>query len=127
MECTVKYIFIIRLSRKCHRKTLLYISSLGMMIFIFIAGILVRNMDEFSNRRDFLNFQMPSNDSLKVHKIDMGYQLSIQQQQQQENKEVYLLISILCYISFSSLGVMILPWTLISELFPIEVRMMTTT
>jgi hypothetical protein len=82
-------------------------------------------MDEFSNRRDFLNFQMPSNDSLKVNEIDMGYQLSGQQQQQ--HKEVYLLISILCYISFSSLGVMILPWTLISELFPIEVRMMTTT
>ncbi|CAG9808596.1 unnamed protein product [Chironomus riparius] len=110
------------LSRKCHRKTLLYISSLGMMIFIFIAGTLVRNMDEFSNGRDFLNFQIPSNDSLKVNEIDMAYQLSGQQQQQQEYKEVYLLISILCYISFSSLGVMILPWTLISELFPIEVK-----
>ena len=94
------------------------------MIFIFIAGILVRNMDEFSNRRDFLNLQIPSNDSLKVNEIDMGYQ---QPGSQQQHKEVYLLISILCYISFSSLGVMILPWTLISELFPIEVRMMTAT
>lgn len=35
--------------------------------------------------------------------------------------EVFLLISILCYNSFSASGVMVLPWTLISELYPIQV------
>lgn len=84
------------------------------MIFIFMAGILVRNIDGFLDRRDFLNVQIPSNDSLKVNETDMDHR-------QHQHGEIYLLITILCYISFSSLGVMILPWTLISELFPIEV------
>lgn len=95
------------------------------MIFIFIAGILVRNMDGFSDRRDFLNFKIPSNDSLKVNEINIKEHRHHEQQRQ--HGELYLLISILCYISFSSLGVMILPWTLISELFPIEVRKITMT
>ncbi|KAG5672139.1 hypothetical protein PVAND_002293 [Polypedilum vanderplanki] len=100
------------LARKCHRKTLLYISSLGMMTFIFASGILVRNMDGFTDTSNFLTFQETSNDTL----------MDNEEKQQQFNTEVYLLVTILCYIAFSSLGVMILPWTLISELFPIEVK-----
>lgn len=99
-----------RASRKCHRKTLLYISGLGMMIFIFIAAILVRNMDGFSSTRSFLNTQespkAPDGGATDDGSFD----------------EVYLLISILCYNSFSAVGVMILPWTLISELYSIEAR-----
>lgn len=80
-----------------------------MMIFIFVAGLLVQNMDT----RNFLNSPVSSS-SLSVDGIEHEGQL----------REIYLLIMILCYIAFSSLGVMILPWTLSSELFPIEV--MTT-
>lgn len=84
------------------------------MTFIFASGILVRNMDGFTDTRNFLNFQATSNDTLMDNE-------ERQQHQHQYNTEVYLLVTILCYIAFSSLGVMILPWTLISELFPIEV------
>lgn len=97
-----------RASRKCHRKTLLYISGLGMMIFIFIAAILVRRMEGFSSQ-SFLNAQT----SIEIQTVVGGARESYD--------EVYLLISILCYNSFSAIGVMVLPWTLISELYPIKV------
>jgi MFS family permease len=95
-----------RASRKYHRKTLLYISGVGMTVFIFIAAILVRNMDGFASTQNFLN-------SPKVTTTGGG---------EGSYHEVLLLISILCYNSFSASGVMILPWTLISELYPIQVR-----
>lgn len=100
-----------RASRKYHRKTLLYISGLGMMIFIFIAALLVRNMDGFTATQSFLNSpKLTSN-------------LTVMDEGKESYNEVYLLISILCYNSFSALGVMILPWTLISELYPIQVSL----
>lgn len=89
---------------------LLYISSLGMMIFIFGAGLLVEGMDDTFDTRNFLN----SKESSFVDKNETEEGTNL--------REIYLLIMILCYIAFSSLGVMVLPWTLISELFPIEVN-----
>jgi hypothetical protein len=84
-----------------------------MMTFIFAAGVLVRNMDGFADTTSFLTFQASEpNGTLTDNEERHERQLDI---------EVYLLATILCYIAFSSLGVMILPWTLISELFPIEV------
>jgi MFS family permease len=106
-----------RASRKYHRKTLLYISGLGMMIFIFIASMLVRNMDGFSSSQSFLN----------PPKAMVNRTMSTQGEDHLDNmndasyNEILLLISILCYNSFSALGVIILPWTLISELYPIQV------
>jgi hypothetical protein len=80
-----------------------------MMIFIFVAGLLVQNMEA----RNFLNSPMSSSSVDENEHEDVI-----------DGREIYLLIMILCYIVFSSLGVMVLPWTLSSELFPIEV--MTT-
>lgn len=102
-----------RASRKCHRKTLLYISGLGMMIFIFIAAILVRNMEGFSSTHSFLDAPRSTANQTKdpIEATENGSHL-----------EISLLISILCYNSFCALGVIILPWTLISELYPIQVR-----
>ena len=100
-----------RASRKYHRKTLLYVSGLGMMIFIFIAALLVQNMDGFTATQSFLDSHKATSNQtiLEDGKGTEGY------------GEVYLLVSILCYNSFSAFGVMILPWTLISELYPIQV------
>src|SRR5690349_18545697 len=71
-----------RASRKCRRKTLLYISGSGMVIFIFIAAMLVKKMEGFSSTRSFLSskglFETRAGTS-----DDEGYD------------EVYLLISIL--------------------------------
>lgn len=76
------------------------------MIFIFIAALLVRNMDGLTSTRNFLSTPKV-NQTMAVER--------------ETYEEVYLLVSILCYNSFSALGVMILPWTLISELYPIQV------
>lgn len=107
-----------RASRKCHRKTLLYISGLGMMIFIFIAAILVRNMEGFSSTHSFLDAPRSTANQTKdtIEAMENGSHL-----------EISLLISILCYNSFCALGVIILPWTLISELYPIQVRAKVST
>jgi hypothetical protein len=99
------------MARKYRRKILLYISSVGMMIFIFVAGLLLRGMeDRFLSTTNFLNSPMSSSSPDAADDNGAG-----------EGRQIYLLIMILCYIAFSSLGVMVLPWTLISELFPIEV------
>jgi hypothetical protein len=95
-------------SRKFQRKTLLYTSGLGMMIFIFMAALLVRNMEGFTSTRNFLN----------TPKMNQTMPVS---EDETSQAEFYLLLSILCYNSFSALGVMILPWTLITELYPIQV------
>lgn len=79
-----------------------------MMIFIFVAGLLLRGIeDRFLSTTNFLNSPMSSSSAAAVT---------------EEGRQIYLLIMILSYIAFSSLGVMVLPWTLISELFPIEVN-----
>jgi hypothetical protein len=90
-----------------------------MGFFIFMAGILVRNMDGVTDTKNFLSFKPTTtlNDTLMDN--EEGQQQ--QQQQQQFYIEAYLLATILCYIASASAGVMIVPWTLISELFPIEV------
>jgi hypothetical protein len=77
-----------------------------MMIFIFIAALLVQNMEGFTSTRNFLS-------APKVNETMVD--------ERETYGEVYLLVSILCYNSFSAMGVMILPWTLISELYPIQV------
>jgi hypothetical protein len=77
-----------------------------MMTFIFIAALLVRNMEGFTSTRNFLSAPKV-NQTMVDEKESFG--------------EVYLLVSILCYNSFSAFGVMILPWVLISELYPIQV------
>lgn len=81
------------------------------MTFIFIAGILVRNMDGLSPTRNFLDTQKNRtiNRALDVGENEGGHH------------EIYLLISILCYNSFAAAGVQVLPWTLVSELYPIQV------
>lgn len=86
------------------------------MIFIFIAAILVRNMDGFASTQSFLNSQS----ALK------GNSTAAVEESGGSHGELYLLISILLYNSFSAVGVMILPWTLISELYPIQVSNIAT-
>lgn len=82
-----------------------------MMIFIFVAGLLLRGIeDRFLSTTNFLNSPMSSSSAAAVA------------EEAEERRQIYLLIMILSYIAFSSLGVMVLPWTLISELFPIEVN-----
>jgi hypothetical protein len=96
-----------------------------MMIFIFIAGLLVRNMEDVSNSttRNFLSLQITTSSSSSSNATMFSSNDNIDEENlfRNEQMSVYLLCSILSYISFSSLGVMILPWTLTSELFPIEV------
>lgn len=116
-----------------------------MTVFIFIAAELVRNMEGFSAERNFLHAPRWSlaeinqnshanNSSATAIVSDKLFQhgsggssgangsSSFSSDDNGGNNEIYLFVSILLYNTFAASGVMILPWTLISELYPIEVR-----
>lgn len=124
-----------RASRKLHRKTLLYISGLGMAVFIFIAAELVRRTEGFSSGRNFLHASRYTTEinqtfvaaNTTAISSDISYSTTMMMTLDSDesvsgNNEIYLLVSVLLYNTFAAAGIMILPWTLISELYPIEVR-----
>lgn len=85
-----------------------------MMIFIFIAAILEGNMDG-STSHSFLSSSPGSQGNQTLDDDEASGWRSAR------FDEIFLLVSILCYNSFAGVGVMILPWTLSSELYPIKV------
>jgi MFS family permease len=96
------------ISQKCKRKNLLYLSTCGMAIFSFLVAIKTSTIND-SGQKLFLR-----------HSID---QTKIEHQAFSSKMENYmLLISILGYLLFASLGLLIVPWTLIAELFPIKYK-----
>lgn len=74
--------------------------------------MLIKRSDKLNDAKHFLFPQsITSNDTLIDIPSNGGTNFN----------EVLLLLSILGYVCFGALGVLIIPWTLISELFPIEV------
>lgn len=96
------------LAQKCSRKFLLYVSTIGMGIFAFVASI-----------------QMFQNDS-SAHSLFFRQETNVSDNSTEPSSSSasnYLLLScILGYMLFASLGVLIIPWTLISELYPIKYK-----
>lgn len=94
------------LAQKCNRKALLYVSTIGMGIFAFVAAHQMLHIED--------------SHSLFVKRDDNG---DIKPNEPTSSANNYLtLICILGYMLFASLGILIIPWTLISELFPIKFK-----
>lgn len=94
------------LAQKCNRKVLLYISTVGMGIFAFVASAQMLHVDDAAHSlflRHDVNVTFTTTNSLAT-------------------SNYVLLISILAYMLFASLGILIIPWTLISELFSIKYK-----
>lgn len=89
------------LAQRCQRKILLYISTIGMGIFAIIAGSQMSSVESSSL------FLKRENTSVSITQNISGDEMS----------NYILIISILSYMLFASLGILIIPWTLISELF----------
>lgn len=99
------------LSQKCNRKTLLYISTLGMSLFaLATASKMWWSMDESGHS---LFLRQAANQTNTISRIENS---------SSSFGNYFLLISILSYILFASLGLLIIPWTCIAELFPTKYK-----
>lgn len=95
------------LAQKCNRKTLLYISTVGMGIFAFIASMKMFHVKDSAHSL-FLRHDV----NLTVTSLDPTTSTG----------NYLLLICILGYMLFASAGILIIPWTLVSELYPIKYK-----
>lgn len=94
------------LAQKCNRKVLLYISTFGMGIFAFAASLQMSHVDGSAHSL-FLQHDVNVNATPTESTAASSY---------------LLLLCILAYMLFASLGILIIPWTLISELYPIKYK-----
>lgn len=98
------------LAQKCNRKVLLYISTVGMGTFAFIASTQMFHLDGSADSvflKAGLNINVTAAPTDPVASKTNNY---------------LLLVCILGYMLFASLGILIIPWTLISELYPIKYK-----
>lgn len=106
-------IFTALVAQKCRRKILLSVSCLGMALGAFVAG---HHMTTISNL----------DNSLILKKITFAENITLSTVIPQDistNFSNYLILfSILFYMLFASLGILIIPWTLISEMFSVKYK-----
>ncbi|KAJ6645782.1 Facilitated trehalose transporter Tret1 [Pseudolycoriella hygida] len=86
-------------SRKCGRRPLLFISGIGMCLCTLFAGLYMHY--------EQIKAELWSNTITENDKSNSG---------------VVLLVCVLGYVTFSALGYLVIPWTLVGELFPTEVK-----
>ena len=94
----VMAILSVLISKKIGRRPLLFASVVGMCLCSLIAGVYM-----------YLN-TVPQNELSKLH---------ITKVKDDDNITLYCVLG---YVCFSSLGYLIVPWTLIGELLPVKVR-----
>lgn len=82
-------------SRSFGRRTLMFVSGLGMALTTLTAGIVLY----------LKNLNMDVTDAIVFR-----------------NAELIVLICVLGYVCFSALGFLVIPWTLIGEILPIDVK-----
>jgi MFS family permease len=98
------------LSQKFNRKTLLYVSTIGMTIFALLVSFKLWNNDS-------------SDHSIFSKHVSNRTQITSDENEAASNIGNYFLLTfILAYILFASLGLLIIPWTYISELFSIKYK-----
>lgn len=95
------------LAQKCNRKVLLYVSTIGMGIFAFVAAHQMLHIEDTAHS---LFLKRGSNVTITTAESSSF------------TSNYLLLLCILGYMLFASLGILIIPWTLISELFSIKYK-----
>lgn len=75
---------------------MLFVSGIGMCICTLVAGLYMQIKRELGSKSDDVD-------------------------EKREN-DVVPLVAVLGYVTFSALGYLVIPWTLIGELFPTEVK-----
>lgn len=98
------------LAQKCNRKVLLYMSTVGMGTFALIAST---QMSHLGDSAGSVFLQKDLNVNVTAAPTDPTTSAT---------NNYLLLICVLGYMLFASLGILIIPWTLISELYPIKYK-----
>lgn len=96
------------LSQRCNRKTLLYASTIGMTVFAYLAAIKMWNSDHVGH--SFFSKTSNVTQAVPVESDTSNF------------GNYFLLTCILAYILFASLGILIIPWTCIAELYSIKYK-----
>ncbi|CAH1102111.1 unnamed protein product [Psylliodes chrysocephalus] len=86
------------ISKKVGRRTLMFVSALGMCVTSLMAGLYMY---------------------LSIVPKDVYEEMNITNDISENNVVLYC---VLAYVCFSSLGYLVIPWTLIGELLPVKVR-----
>lgn len=98
------------IAQKCRRKVLLCISCVGMGLGALAASTQMLSVDNLDQSL-FLKRNIITDNSTFSENIDNS---------SQNYSNYVILFSVLVYILFASLGILIIPWTLISEMFSVR-------
>lgn len=111
----VMAIFTSIVAQKCRRKILLCISCIGMGLGALVAGRQMMTVENLDNSLFLKKITYDQNITLSTATSDDNTSTS-------DFSNYVILCSILFYMLFASIGLLIIPWTLISEMFSVKYK-----
>lgn len=113
------------LSRTYGRRPLMIVSGVGMTISALAAAIYFQKVcvfnSVFNNDKLVLNSSILTNSSLDFSQTNFSKPL-LYDEVSFDFTNVVGLLCILLFVSFGSVGMLIIPWTLVGEILPVTIR-----
>lgn len=108
----VMSIVLAAISKRIGRRTLMFVSAVGMIVSSFSLGMyMLLSTNSSSSNNELIQASIANNTTAKENLTGSP-----------ESDGTVAVILVLTYICFSSFGWLVIPWTLIGELLPVKVR-----